>query len=167
MSGPLMNLAELIKPHTFELSDEIVYTPFEIKQMTTYDVEHLSECKDMLELILRARNNNIGFRKFVKPGDDQDISYLDEYNYLVPRLINVYAKCDLYNPSEPEPDSTINYFAPATGRMADFCDLMPNPKLADRVARVATSRNGEDFYLVIRYQSKMVLLGEISKWQAG
>lgn len=158
-----MNLAELIKPVTYKLNEsQIRYTPSEIKQMTDYDTQNTSECKDMLELILRAKNHNSWLPTFIELKSDQDITNLNEYAHLVACLAIEYFYL-YYIPSEA--DLTIDYFVPATGRMADFCKLMPNPKLESCVL-AAQSRYSEDLYLVMEYKSKVFSLGKINKWQA-
>lgn len=156
-----MNLAELIVPCTFELSDAIAYTPAEVKQMTDYDREHLHECKDMLELILRAKSNNSEFCTFTKFAS-APIDQIKRYKLLVEWIISENA-CSRED-SVLELDPKTIKLVPATGRLADFCELVIHDDF--RYVFAAKDASSGDFHLVMEIDFKTVSLCKINRWQA-
>lgn len=151
-----MYLYALIKPYKYSLNDEITYTIDDLKKMTNYDREHLSECKDMLELILRANYYDCDVCEFA----GVEYEELDIYDKFVEDLVH-HIRYRVFKTHAYGMGNAIE----ATGRYADFSKFMANPNLAYHQC-VAINKNDGKHCLVMHDSNVIQVLGVISEWQA-
>lgn len=159
MATPV-NLAELIEPHQYKL-ENVTYGANVVKQMTMYDVEHISDCKDLLELIIRAAFHNYKTRVLVR--DEQyDWGKIEKYEKLVAHLM-AHVKHVTHVP--PNKSLNIMQQTKATGRYADFMSYMIEPETPHSYF---TTKNPSDdcYYIMSKCGDKTGQMSKINAWQA-
>ena len=156
------NLLRLVVPFRYELNtNRGIYSRPNL--MTWYDIEHPRECKDMLELILRANHYNCDISKFIswrhKSPDNIDCN---KYAYILTKLLEIIEF------KEIEPASFVEqgkWLCPCE-RYADFGNIEYN-LFGDRnpLYIVKNKRTGA-YIIVVKQNGALLSVGEISLWQA-
>ncbi len=158
-----LNLAQLITPFSYQLSScRSIYS--QPKLTTWYDKEHLYDCKDMLELILRANYHDCDIPKFVfQEIDSVECMNIYKYASIVHEILTImmFEKVDTSGFTEYK-----SWFHRAR-QYTDIGNIEFRLYSSDEdPIYVVESKQTGAYVIVAKRDKKLYSLGEISEWQA-
>lgn len=147
-----MNFAELIKPITYELDRNVQYNTHDLKQMTAYDMKHITNCRDMLELILRADCYLFHVKDYIGK-DVRNVAEIEKYAKFISTLIK---HIRFYDGFASYSDKTV------LQQFSDFSKLIPFHAGEYVYTNMRTSKN----CIATNDSSLVHILTEINLWQS-